>query len=173
MGIPYISRSSRWRHPAAGIGRIGWRTWFAAGTCRHRCRRAAVAACVTGLLVAAPAFGATFEVCRGLGTAETESNLLIPAGSLYRDVGRADDPLAAFTNDRWQMRLETIFPVVIPALRACARVLVRITSDSSVKSVSVGDNRSFLYTGSSQLIDPPGESEELQSTRGRVIDQVP
>ena len=100
-------------------------------------------------------------------------SLTIPAGSLFRDNGRADDPLAAFNGDRWQLRLETIAPVVIPELRACARVQVRITSDSSVKSVSVADNRTFLYTGSSQLIDPPEESEELFSTRGRVVDQVP
>lgn len=124
-------------------------------------------------LLSGPAGAATFEICRTLGMAALTTNLVIPAGSLYRDNGRADDPLAAFTGDRWQLRLETIFLVVIPKLQPCVRVLVRVTSDSSVKSVSVGDNRNFLYTGSSQLIDRPDETEELLSTRGRVIDQVP
>ena len=149
------------------------RTGSAAGTRGHAGGRRAVVAFAAGLLLAASARAATFEVCRGLGAASTDDALAIPAGSLYRDNGRADDPLAAFTADRWRLRLETTFPVVIPALQACARVQVRITSDSSVKSVSVGDNRAFLYTGSSQVTDRPDESESLQSTRGRVIDQVP
>ena len=149
------------------------RTGSAAATLGHAGIRRAVVAFAAWLLLAASARAATFEVCRGLGTAETDGNLLIPAGSLFRDNGRADDPLAAFTADRWQLRLETTFPVVIPSLQACTRVQVRITSDSSVRSVSAGDNRAFLYTGSSQVVDRPDESEALQSTRGRVIDQVP
>jgi hypothetical protein len=116
---------------------------------------------------------ATLEVCRAVSVAEPLAPLTVPAGSLFRDNGRADDPLAAFNGDKWQLRLETIATVVIPSLRACTRVLVRITSDSSVKSVSFADTRTFLYAGSSLLLDRPVEAEELLSTKGRVIDQVP
>jgi hypothetical protein len=124
-------------------------------------------------LLCETADAATFEICRTLGTGGMMATLKVPAGSLFRDNGRADDPLAAFTGDRWQLRLETIVPVMIPELRPCVWVQVRITSDSSVKSVSMTDGRSFLYAGSSLLIDRPDESEALLSTKGRVIDQVP
>ncbi len=101
------------------------------------------------------------------------AQLTVPAGSLFRDNGRADDPLAAFNGDKWQLRLETVANVVIPVLRSCVRAQVRVTGDSSVKSVSVADNRAFVYAGSALLIDRPDVSEELLSTKGRVLDQVP
>jgi hypothetical protein len=120
------------------------------------------------------AIAGTLEVCRTFDmAAPLMSPLLIPAGSLFRDNGRRDDPLAAFTRDWWQLRLETIADAVISPLRQCGRVLVRVTSDSAVKSVSVTDNRSFVYAGSSRLVDKPEESEELLTVRGAVIDQVP
>ena len=97
----------------------------------------------------------------------------MPAGTLFRDNGRADDPIAAFDGDRWQLRLETIAPAAIPALRNCTRTLVRVASDSSVKAVAAADNRSFVYAGSAMLLDPPVQSEELLGLRGRVLDQVP
>src|SRR4029077_19323813 len=101
------------------------------------------------------------------------STLLIPAGSLYRDNGRADDPLADFNGERWGLRLETITDAGIPPLEHCVRPLVRITSDSSVKAVGVGDNRRFVYLGTSRILDRPDEPEELLTTKGRVLDQVP
>src|SRR5438093_486329 len=104
----------------------------------------------------------TLEACRTLDiAAPVMSKVLIPAGSLFRDNGRSDDPLAAFTLDRWQLRLETITEVVIPPLRPCVSVLVRITSDSAVKAAAAADNRSFVYAGSSNLLDQPEASEEL------------
>jgi hypothetical protein len=116
---------------------------------------------------------ATLEVCRAISVAEPLAKLTVPAGSLFRDNGRADDPLAAFNGDKWQLRLETITDAIIVPLQTCARVQVRVTSDSSVKSVSVAENRAFIYAGSSQMIDRPDESEDLLSTKGRVLDQVP
>ncbi len=101
------------------------------------------------------------------------AKLTVPAGSLFRDNGRADDPLAAFNGDKWQLRLETITAAVISPLGTCARVQVRVTSNSSVKTVSVADNRTFTYAGSALLLDRPLESEELLTTKGRVLDQVP
>jgi len=98
--------------------------------------------------------------------------LVIPTGSLFRDNGRADDPLAAFTRDYWQLRLETVNTAVIAPLSQCATALVRITSDSSVKSVAPADNRMFVYAGSSNLLDAPQTSEDLFSLRGAVLDQV-
>jgi hypothetical protein len=97
----------------------------------------------------------------------------VPAGSLFRDNGRGDDPLAAFTRDYWQIRLETLSDITIPALGQCASVLVRVTSDSSVKAVGVGDNRRFVYAGSSDLLREEVPSEALLSLIGIVLDQVP
>ena len=135
--------------------------------------RAALAA-VWVVLLAGPAGAATLQICRAFDMAmPPTAPLVVPAGSLFRDDGRADDPLAAFGNDRWQLRLVTATGVVIAALQQCVRVQVRVTSDSSVKSVSVADNRSFIYAGSDQLIDRPDESEELLTAKGRVLDQVP
>jgi hypothetical protein len=129
-------------------------------------------AIVLALAVGA-ADAATLEICRVISGAEPLAKLLVPAGSLFRDNGRADDPLAAFNGDRWQLRLETITEAVIPPLRSCVRVQVRITSDSSVKSVSVADTRTFVYAGSTLLLDRPDVSEELLAAKGRVLDQVP
>lgn len=126
------------------------------------------------LVFPAAAGAATLEVCRTVDNAQPlMSTLPIPAGSLFRDDGRADDPLAAFNGDRWQLRLETIVDVTIPALTQCVHVLVRITSDSSVKSVSLVDNRRLVYAGSSNMFDQQMASEELLSLKGRVLDQVP
>jgi hypothetical protein len=135
--------------------------------------RAAVAA--AGLLLAAPtAQAATLMVCRDLDMAAPPTKpLVVPEGSLFRDNGRTDDPMAAFGNDRWQLRLVTAAAVVIPPFQACARVPVRVTGDSSVKSVSVSDSRGLIYLGSDSLLDRPDESEELLSVKGRVLDQVP
>ena len=124
-------------------------------------------------VLSGPADAATFQICRTVDAAELFGRLVIPADSLFRDNGRADDPLAAFNGDRWPLRVETVSEVVIPALQSCARVQVRITGDSSVKSVSVGDNRTFIYAGSGRLLDRPDETEELLSAKGRVLDQVP
>jgi hypothetical protein len=134
--------------------------------------------CATALaivLALAPgvADAATFEVCRAISVAEPLAKLTVPAGSLFRDNGRADDPLAAFNGDKWQLRLETITDAMIAPLQTCARVQVRVTSDSSVKSVSVADTRTFVYAGSALLLDRPLESEELLTAKGRVLDQVP
>ncbi|KAA5613482.1 hypothetical protein F1189_05345 [Rhodovastum atsumiense] len=101
------------------------------------------------------------------------SSLKIPAGTLFRDDGRADDPLAQFNGDKWQLRLETILDAEIAPLDECIRVPVRITSDSSVKSVSLGDNRRFVYAGSSQILDALPPSEELMTVKGKVLDTVP
>ena len=117
---------------------------------------------------------ATLQICRTIDLAgPLGSSLTIPAGSLYRDNGRADDPLADFNGERLQLRLETIADAVILPLQECVRTLVRITSDSSVKAVSVADNRRFVYLGTSRIIDRPDEPEELLTTKGRVLDQVP
>jgi len=66
----------------------------------------------------------------------------------------------------------TVADVVLPPLQRCIRVQVRITGDSSVKSVSLADNRSFIYFGSSDLLNPPTD-EALLTLTGRVLDQVP
>jgi hypothetical protein len=125
------------------------------------------------LLPGAVAAG-TLQVCRTIDLASPlGASLTIPAGSLYRDNGRADDPLADFNGERWQLRLETIADAVILPLQECVRTLVRITSDSSVKAVSVANNRRFVYLGTSRIIDRPDEPEELLTTKGRVLDQVP
>jgi hypothetical protein len=124
-------------------------------------------------LASGVADAATLEICRAISVADAMAKLTVPAGSLFRDNGRADDPLAAFNGDKWQLRLETIPDAVIAPLGTCARVQVRITSDSSVKSVSVADTRTFIYAGSALMIDRPIESEELLTAKGRVLDQVP
>ncbi|CAH2602902.1 conserved protein of unknown function [Rhodovastum atsumiense] len=148
--------------PSAVLQRSGWR----------RCVAPALAG--AAFLVAVPVHAATLLVCREVDlAAPIMAPLTIPAGSLYRDDGRADDPVAAFSGDRWQLRLETIEPVVIPPLASCVRVRVRITSDSSIKSVAVGDNRRFVYAGSSLMLDAPEASEAVMTTRGRVLDSVP
>ena len=128
------------------------------------------------LLAMAPltAHAATLAVCRQMDSASPSTTaLFVPAGSLFRDTGRVDDPLAAFTGDRWQLRLETIVDATIPPLRECVLVWVRVTSDSSVKSVSLADNRNFVYAGNSSLLDAIPPSEELLTVVGRVLDQVP
>ena len=126
------------------------------------------------LLLPDAAAAATLLVCRTIDLAgPLGASLTIPAGSLYRDNGRADDPLADFNGERWQLRLETITDAVIPPLQECVRTLVRVTSDSSVKAVGVADNRRFVYLGTSRIIDRPDEPEELLTTKGRVLDQVP
>jgi hypothetical protein len=132
------------------------------------------AALVCMLLLPSAVRAGTLQVCRTIDLAgPLGSSLTIPRGSLYRDNGRADDPLADFNGERWQLRLETIADALIPPLQQCVRTLVRITSDSSVKAVSVGDNRRFVYLGTSRIIDRPDEPEELLTTKGRVLDQVP
>ena len=136
-------------------------------------RWCAAALAIVLALAYGPADAATLEICRSISVDEPLAKLMVPAGSLFRDNGRADDPLAEFNGDKWQLRLETITDTVIPSLRSCARVQVRITSDSSVKSVSIAENRAFIYAGSNLLIDRPDVSEELLSTKGRVLDQVP
>jgi hypothetical protein len=114
------------------------------------------------------------KVCRTFDIATPlMSNLIVPAGSLFRDNGRLDDPLATFTGDRWQLRVETIVPGIMPPLQECVRILARITSDSSVKSVSAADNRAFVYAGSSNLLDLAAPSEELLSLKATIFDQVP
>jgi hypothetical protein len=135
-----------------------------------------LAATVLAMALAWPngAAAGTLLVCRTFDIASPlMSNLVIPAGTLFRDNGRADDPLAAFTRDYWQLRLETIAPAIMPPLQQCVRVLVRVTSDSSVKAVAAADNRAFVYAGSNLLLDKPLESEELLTLTGKVLDQVP
>jgi hypothetical protein len=140
-----------------------------------RLRAPAAAALLLALvLLPGSAAAAILEICRSFDMASPATHdLVVPAGTLFRDNGRADDPLKAFTGDRWQLRLETIADAVIPGLRQCTRAFVRITSDSSVKSVSVADNREFIYAGSSNLLEPPVATEELFTLTGRVLDQVP
>ncbi len=124
-------------------------------------------------LLATPAHAGTLLVCRAFDMAyPPTAPLVVPEASVFRDNGRMDDPLAAFGNDRWQLRLETVSDVVIPGLQACARVQVRITSDSSVKAAAASDNRAFVYAGSNLLIDRPEASEEILSLKGRVLDAV-
>jgi hypothetical protein len=126
------------------------------------------------LLCPSAAVAGTLQVCRTFDIASpNRAALVVPAQTLFRDNGRADDPLAAFDGDRWQLRLETIADAVIPPLQRCIRVLVRVYSDSSVKSVSIADNRTFVYAGSSSLLDRPLESEEIMTLTGKVLDQVP
>lgn len=137
------------------------------------CRSPATALALVLAFAPAAAHAATLEICRAISVAEPLAKLTVPAGSLFRDNGRADDPLAAFNGDKWQLRLETITETVIPPLRTCARVQVRVTSNSSVKTVSVAENRTFIYAGSALLLDRPLELEELLTAKGRVLDQVP
>ena len=137
-------------------------------------RNVCVAAALGLAVLAPPAHAATLAVCRQMDSANPPlASLFLPAGSLFRDTGRVDDPLAAFTGDKWQLRLETIVDAAIPPLRECVLVWVRITSDSSVKAVSLADNRNFVYAGNSSLLDTNPPSEELLSLVGRVLDQVP
>ncbi len=136
--------------------------------------RALVAAAFVLLAWTGAAEAASLAVCRTVDISGAPTPALkVPAGSLFRDNGRADDPLAAFTRDYWQLRLETIADVVIPALSQCATVLARVTSDSSVKSVGVADNRRFVYAGSSNLLNEDLPSEELLGVIGIVLDHVP
>jgi hypothetical protein len=136
-----------------------------------RCLAAGIAAL---LLATTPVGAATLLICRTIDAATpVERNLTIPAQSVFRDNGRADDPLAPFGNDRWQLRLETIQPAVMVPLQACARVLVRVASDSSVKTVSAADNRAFVYAGSNDLLNQTPPSEDLISLKASVLDQVP
>lgn len=101
------------------------------------------------------------------------SPLVVPAGILFKDDGRADDPLRAFTNDKWQLKLETITPTVIPPLDQCGRVLVRITSDSATRSVGASDNRLFIFAGNANILDQNPLPEDIMILRGRVLDSVP
>lgn len=120
---------------------------------------------------AGPARAATLAVCRTLDVGGAPSApLTVPAASLFRDTGRADDPLAAFTADRWQLRLETVAPAVIPPLQTCVAVQARVTSDSAVKTVGRADNRTFVYAGSSDLLASDAPSEALLSLTAFVID---
>jgi hypothetical protein len=146
------------------------------------CRRLPLAPSIARVTIAAiclslplgAACGATLQICRVFDLAAPPTNsLVVPVGSLFRDNGRLDDPLAAFGNDRWQLRLVTVSDAVIADLQQCVRVQVRVTSDSSVKSVSIAENRNFVYAGSDRLLDRPTESEELLTTKGRVLDQIP
>src|SRR3954465_4959970 len=70
---------------------------------------------ITGLVLLvlpAPALAGTLRICRTFDIASPlMTGLLIPASSLFRDNGRSDDPLAAFTQDYWQLRLETVADV--------------------------------------------------------------
>lgn len=126
------------------------------------------------LLAAAPAHAGTIRICRTFDiAAPSTSNLVVPASSLFRDNGRADDPLAAFTGDRWQLRLQTIALTVMQPLQQCVNVLARVTSDSSVKSVSAADNRTFVYAGSYDLLEQPEAPESLFTLTAQVVDQVP
>lgn len=135
--------------------------------------------CLAGLLAAGMALplqarAAQFLVCRVVDlAAPVMAPLLVPAESIFRDNGRADDPMAAFGNDRWQLRIMTTMNVTIQPLAECAIVPVRILSDSSVKSVSAADNRAFVYVGSYRLVDRPEETEAILSLRGKVLDHVP
>lgn len=129
----------------------------------------ALALCAT-----TPAQAAWFEVCRGLNLGGPNlAPLVVPQGTLFRDDGRADDPLADFTGDKWQLRVETLYKVDISQLERCVRVLARITSDSSTKSVMASDDRRFIYAGSANLLDDALPSEDLLTTRGWVVDSVP
>jgi hypothetical protein len=140
----------------------------------HLAAAGKAAALVFMLLLPSAATAGTLLICRTIDLAgPLGSSLTIPRGSLYRDNGRADVPLADFNGERWQLRLETIADALIAPLQQCVRTLVRITSDSSVKAVSVADNRRFVYLGTSRIIDRPDEPEELLTTKGRVLDQVP
>nr|WP_294545509.1 hypothetical protein [uncultured Rhodopila sp.] len=151
MPNPPSRRSVPWRRPAAG----------------------AAAATLSLAMASAPAAANQFLVCRAMDMASPlMSPLLVPASSLFRDNGRADDPLASFGNDRWQLRVETLAAATIKPLDSCVLVRVHIVSDSAVKSVTNADNRTFVYAGNYQLLDRPDESEELLSTRGRVLDDV-
>jgi hypothetical protein len=139
-------------------------------------KRSALRLVVSALLALAPwpTLAATLLVCRSVDlSAPVLGSLTIPQATLFRDNGRADDPLADITGDRWQLRLETLTSVVIPSLAPCARVLVRITSDSSVKYVSANEGRRFVYAGSANLLDGTVTSEELLTVQGRVLDSVP
>ena len=124
-------------------------------------------------LPALPACAATMLVCRTFDlAAPVMSALLVPADSIFRDNGRADDPLAAYGNDRWQLRLATNVDVTISPLNECAQVAVRILSDSSVKAVGPSDNRALVYAGSYSMLERPDAPEELLGLRGRVLDVV-
>jgi hypothetical protein len=139
---------------------------------RARFWRGAVAG-VALLALPAPALAGTLRICRTFDIASPlMTGLLIPASTLFRDNGRSDDPLAAFTRDYWQLRLETVAEVVLQPLQECVPVLVRVTSDSSVKGVAPADNRMFVYAGSNNLLDAPQTSEDLFSLKGAVMDQV-
>ena len=55
----------------------------------------------------------------------------------------------------------------------CGRVLVRITSDSSVRSVHASDNRLFVFAGNANILDQDPLPEDIMILRGRVLDSVP
>jgi hypothetical protein len=126
------------------------------------------------LLLSPGARAATLVVCRtvDIGT-PIMRDLTIPALTVFRDNGRADDPLAPFGNDRWRLRVETAAAAVLIPLQQCVRVPARVTSDSSVKTVSAADNRAFVYAGSNDLLDQTPPSEDLLSLRASVLDQIP
>ena len=137
-------------------------------------RHIARALAALAVLVTTPAHAGWFEICRGLNIGGPAMQALaVPQGSLFRDNGRADDPLADYGGERWQARVETLYRVEVPQLGQCVRVLVRITSDSTTKFVSAADGRRFIYAGSAELLDATPPSEELLSARGRVVDSVP
>ena len=126
------------------------------------------------MMMVAPAQAGTIRICRTFDiAAPLKSDLVVPANSLFRDNGRADDPLAAFNGERWQMRLVTIAPAVMRPLMQCVNVLARVTGDSSVKSVAAADNRTFVYAGSYDLLEQPETPESLFTLTARVMDQVP
>jgi len=47
------------------------------------------------------------------------------------------------------------------------------TVSATTGGVTFADNRSLVYAGCYSLLDRPDESEELLSTKARVLDQVP
>ena len=105
-------------------------------------RHIARALAALAVLVTTPAHAGWFEICRGLNIGGPAMQALaVPQGSLFRDNGRADDPLADYGGERWQARVETLYRVEVPQLGQCVRVLVRITSDSTTKFVSAADGR--------------------------------
>jgi hypothetical protein len=125
------------------------------------------------LLLCHHAFAGTLLICRTFDIASpSAADLVIPAGSIFRDNGRADDPLASLGEDRWQLRLETIATAILPPLQQCARVLARVTSDSSVKAVASADDRALVYVGSSNLLDTTAVSEDLLTLKASVLDQI-
>jgi hypothetical protein len=120
-----------------------------------------------------PATASTLLICRTFDPAAAVPGALVgPSGSVFRDNGRMDDPLAAFGGERVNLRIVTGTSLVIPPLSECGTVTARIASDSGVRAVTPADARMLVYAGSMDLLNEDVPSEEILTLRARALDQI-